>query len=79
MPPILLESTKLTDCRKELILPPSTAKKLATSQIQKAQVKYKKCYDKKAKLKIGEWVLVRFPHEESGRMRKPSKPWHRPF
>ena len=79
MPPNLLESTQLTDCYKELILSLSMAKKPATSHIQKALVKYKKFHDKKAKLKIGEWILVRFPHEESGHMRKPSRPWHGPF
>ena len=60
----------------------SSAKTLAASQIQKAQSKYKKCYDKKTKLstfKVGQWVLVRFPHEETGRMRKLSRPWHGPF
>ena len=52
------------------------------SGIRKAQAKYKKHHDKKAKLgtfKIGEWVLVRFPHEETERMRKLSGPWHGPF
>ena len=69
-PPSLLEPTELSDYREELVLslhPVSTARKLAASQIQKAQAKYKKHHDKKAKLatfKIGEWVLVRFPHEE---------------
>jgi hypothetical protein len=29
--------------------------------------------------KIGEWVLVKFPKEESGRNRKLSQPWHGPF
>jgi len=60
----------------------SSARTLAASQIQKAQSKYKKCYDKKTKLstfKVGQWVLVRFPHEETGRMRKLSRPWHGPF
>ena len=73
----LLEPTALTDYHEELVLSLSTARKLATSQIQKAQAKYKKFHDKKAKLstfKIREWVLVRFPHEESGHIRKLSRP-----
>ena len=60
----------------------SPARTFAASQIQKVQFKYKKCYDRKAKpskFKIGEWVLVRFPHEETGRMRKLSRAWHGPF
>ena len=78
----LLEPTELSDNREELVLSLSTARKLAASQIWKAQAKYKKHHNKKAKLgtfKIGEWVLVRFPHEETGRMRKLSRPWHGPF
>ena len=40
------------------------AREVAALYIRRAQVKYKKFHDKKAKLstfKIGEWVLVRFP------------------
>ena len=29
--------------------------------------------------RIGDWVLVRFPQEESGRQRKLSRPWHGPY
>ena len=81
-PPSQLEPTEVTDYREELALSLSTARKLAALQIQKAQAKYKKYHDKKAKVstfKIGEWVLVKFPHEETGRMRKLSRPWHGPF
>ena len=28
---------------------------------------------------IGDWVLVKFPAEEPGRMRKLSRPWHGPY
>ena len=28
---------------------------------------------------MGEWVLIRFPHEETGRLRKLSRPWHGPY
>ena len=82
MPPSLLEPTKLNDYREEFVLSLATAREVAASHIWRAQVKYKKFHDKKAKLstfKIGEWVLVRFPHEESGRIRKLSRPWHGPF
>ena len=29
--------------------------------------------------KIGQWVLIRHPQEESGPNRKLSRPWHEPF
>ena len=29
--------------------------------------------------KIGDWVLVQFPHEETGKKHKLSKPWHGPY
>jgi len=28
---------------------------------------------------LGDWVLIRFPHEESGKQLKLSKPWHGPY
>ena len=77
-----IDPTEVSDYREELMLSLSSARTLAASQIQKAQSKYKKCYDKKTKLstfKVGQWVLVRFPHEETGKMRKLSRPWHGPF
>jgi len=82
MPSSSVDLTKLTDYHEELLLLLSTARKLAATQIRRAQVKYKKYHDKKAKLntlKVGEWVLVRLPHEESGRMRKLSRLWYGPF
>ena len=55
------------------------ARNLAAESIQKAQMKYKVQYDHKAKLdqhRIGKWVLIKFPNEESGKQRKLSKSWH---
>ena len=43
---------------------------------------YKEQYDKTAvtpKFRIGDWVLVRFAQEETGRMRKLSQLWHGPY
>lgn len=60
----------------------SSARELATKAIQKAQKKNKRLYDRKAtdrKLRVGDWVLVKFPHEETGRYRKLSQPWHGPY
>jgi len=45
-------------------------------------MKYKVQYDRKAKpdqYRIGEWVLIKFPSEESGKQRKLSRPWHGPY
>ena len=47
------------------------ARKQAVIAIQKAQKRYKKSYDQRAKdptLRVGDWVLVKFPQEESGRL-----------
>ena len=30
-------------------------------------------------MRIGDWVLIRFPQDESGRWRKLSRPWHGPY
>ena len=60
----------------------SFARTLAAETIQKAKMKYKVQYDRKAKpdrYRIGEWVLIKFPSEESGKQRKLSRPWHGPY
>ena len=51
---------------------------------QKAQNKYKAQYDKSVKIKspqfkIGEWILIRYPQEESGSNWRLSRPWYVPF
>lgn len=77
-----LSMTDVSDYRQELICSLSSARELAAVHIQKAQQKYKSQYDKKTyevKCQVGDWVLVRFPQEESGKMRKLSRPWHGPF
>ena len=30
-------------------------------------------------IQVGDWILVRFPQDESGKKRKLSKPWHGPY
>jgi len=77
-----LQVTDVEDYRQELVLSLSSARALAVKCIQKAQKRYKEQFDKKAKptsFKIGSWVLVRFPHEETGKNRKLSRPWHGPY
>ena len=46
----------------------SLARKLACDAIQKAQSRYNKGCDRNAQsttLKIGDWILIKFPQEES--------------
>ena len=74
--------TDVTAFRAELMESLSFARNLAAETIQQAQMKYKVQYDRKAKsdqYRIGEWVLVKFPSEESGKQRKLSRPWHGPY
>ena len=81
LPPELLEPVDVSDYREELVLSLSSARTLAASSIKEAQCRYKAQYDKKThpvNHRVGDWVLVRFPHEESGKQRKLSRPWHGP-
>ena len=74
--------TTIEDYREELILTLSSARETALENIQKAQQRYKKSYDHRSDdytYKIGDWVLIRFPSEETGRLRKLSRPWHGPY
>lgn len=55
---------------------------LAVDSIRAAQARYKHYYDKKSRpvtLKLGDWVLIRFPQDEAGKQRKLSRPWHGPY
>ena len=43
---------------------------------------YKTNYDSKSRTReyrVGDWVLIRFPQEESGANQKLSRPWYGPF
>jgi len=80
--PHLFNPTNVSDYRQELVLSLATARKLAAENIQKAQQKYKIQYDKKAKIAdyhVDDWVMVHFPQDESGALRKLSRPWHGPY
>ena len=81
LPPSTIQPTDVADYR-ELILSLSSARELAAKTIQKAQKRYKDQHDKflsPTEYGLGDWVLVRFPHEETGRQRKLSRPWHGPY
>ena len=82
LPPTSVTPTDVDDYREELMLSLSSARDVATQSIRKAQERYKQYHDKKAtwtEFKLGQWVLVRFPQEESGRQTKLSRPWHGPY
>ena len=82
LPPNSVESVELDDYRTQLTQSLSVARELAAKNIQKAQTKYKIQYDRKVKSlphKVGDWILIKFPQEESGATRKLSRSWHGPY
>ena len=82
MPTGDLQPTDLDDYREQLMLTLMSARELAVANIRKAQSRYKKQYDRHARptsFRLGQWVFVRFPQDESGRLRKLSRPWRGPY
>ena len=82
LPTRTISPTNISDYREELTLSLSFARTTAMKTSQESQRQYKGQYDKtavKSKLQIGDWVLVYFPHDETGKMRKLSQPWHGPY
>ncbi len=72
----------MEDYREQVVLTLQSARDLAVRTIKKAHDRYKHHYDTGARctsFKIGDWVFVRFPQEETGRLRKLSRPWHGPY
>ena len=77
--PSELEWTAPEDYHEEVVTTLSSARSLAVEAIEGTQKTYKASYDRKTepkRFKIGQEVLVRFPQEEQGRLRKLSQPWH---
>ena len=82
LPAALSQPTDISDYHEELMMSLTSAKELALTCIKKAQFKYKRQHDKKAvqrRYRLGDWVLVRFPQDESGKNRKLSRPWLEPY
>ena len=82
LPAHTIEPTEVSDYREEIALLLSAARRLAAEAIQAAQTKYKAYYDRHSHdmdYQIGDWILVRFPQDETGRLRKLSRPWHGPY
>ena len=74
----------VSDYREELVKVLSSARQCAAECIQNAQRKYKTQYGKRTKTspnqyKIGDWVLIKHPQDETGANRKLSRPWYGPF
>ena len=72
----------VTDYREQVILSLPSAQKLAADSIKMAHTRYKAIYDRKvaiSSLKVGDWVLIKFPQEGSGKLQKLSQPWHGPY
>ena len=68
--------------REELILNLSSARELAAERQRESQAKSKERYDRRARTReyrMGDWVFVKFPSDETGRNRKLSQPWHGPY
>ena len=60
----------------------STAQQGAAECVKKALQKYKRLYDRKATTQdyyVGDWVMIKFPSEETRKQRKLSQPWHGPY
>ena len=82
LPPASPDNTVLGDYREELMLNLSSARKLAQTTLQRALKCYKNSYDKHCHpnhYQLGDWILIRFPQDETGKDRKLSKPWHGPY
>jgi len=74
-----LHLTDITDYREELVLCLSSARHLDEKSITRAQQHQKREYDKHStpsKFKLGDWILIYFPLEETGKHRKLLRPWH---
>ena len=82
--PTDLYPTDVDDYRTEMKLAITSSRKLAATKIQQAQKKYKAMYDKRVNcteksFQIGQWVLVHFLQDNTGPLRKLSRPWHGPY
>ena len=84
LPPsdVTVQDLDVSDYREQVVYTLSTAREIAVQSIKRAQGRYKRSYDRKARcqsFKMGDWVFVRFPQDETGRRRKLSRPWHGPY
>ena len=72
----------LVTIMNKLMLTLSSARHLAKEVNRGSQRRYKAQYDKSArdfKIRVGDWVLVYFAQDETGKTRKLSQLWHGPY
>ena len=70
------------DYREQFLQTLASSRQLTETTIRRAQGRYKGQFDRRAQqhhYKVGDWVMVKFPQQEQGRMRKLSHPWHGPY
>ena len=80
--PTNLITSTAEDYQEEGKLSLSSPCELAIESIRKVQSWYKKSYDRdtrKINYRVGDWIFIRFPAEETGQGRKLSNPWHGPY
>ena len=66
LPPEHPDPVNVEDYREQLIISSSSVRKLAATSIEAPRHAIRR-------------VLIHFPHEETGRLRKLSRPWHGPY
>ena len=82
LPPDGTQPTVVPDYRHELIESLRSASQTALQTIRRSHSKYKKQCDRKSdshKYRVGDWVLIHFPGDETGKFWKLSRPWYGPY
>ena len=72
------QPTDQDDYREQLMMMLKNARDLAVANIRKVQSRYKQQFDRHARptsFRLEQWVFVKFPQDESGCLRKLSRPW----
>ena len=83
LPPKQLIPTDISDYQEEIVTATSTAKALALKVNQQSRRRYLQTAVRQEvhpiKTKSRQLVLVYFPQDEAGKLRKLSQPWHSPY
>ena len=77
LPPSTVQSVVVNDYQEEMMLSLSSARQLASATLQETQKRYKRTYDRCARpgqYCVGDWIMVCFPQDESGKNHKSSRP-----
>ena len=81
LPPTECHGGSVEEYREQLVTSLQSDRDLATNELKRAQKHYKATFDEKAKqpdYRAGDLVLVYFFQEDTGNLRKLSRPWHGP-